>query len=446
MQPAKKKRKKTKVGLFVGTLLTTLGVFLGVFVVAAAGFSFLAQSHYEDMQAGAEGITRRTGMFEPRTGGLIDTILNPGRSEPKRSFALIMGVDDTRTDTMMVAGFDPVTSEIALISLPRDSHVIMPPERVNQLRELGAWVPQGGVMKLNQVHHFALMGDSDLAPQFVMAQVEELLGIELDYYVRIDLDAFEFLVNQIGGVYFNVPVRMFYHDPLQNLLIDLQPGFQHLNGYNALNMVRFRNYPGGGDDFARMRTQQAFIRAFVSQALDSDNIISNIPAFVATALRYVDTNFGLTDIPGYLRYLGSFSPDNITTHTLPHTHTGRINGEDFVFLDEPRIRILVEDLFINRAGEIADIPSDGLRIQILNGGGVPGLARDARELLELNGLEVTAIGDYQGVRADDNRIFVSRRGMGGDIGDILKNSVIIFDPSLDPRYDIVVIMGRLGLD
>ncbi|MCL2565708.1 MAG: LCP family protein [Defluviitaleaceae bacterium] len=443
MRPTKKKRKKTKVGLFVGTLLTTLGVFLGVFVVAAAGFSFLASSPYGDSDYISEGSTRaRGGITENRPGGIINTLFN--RPEPERSFALIMGVDDTRTDTMMVAAFDPVTSEINLVSLPRDSHVIMPPERVAQLRSMGAWAPQSGVMKLNEVHHFALLADRELAAPFLMMQVEELLGIELNYYVRVDLDAFKFLVDQIGGVHFNVPIRMFYHDPLQNLRIDLQPGPQLLDGYNALNMVRFRSYPAG-DDFARMRTQQEFLRAFISQAMSVENIMSNIPAFFTVAMNYVDTNFGLTDIPNYLRFIGSFNADNINTYTLPHTHTAIIGGADFVILNEPAVRELVEDVLLGVA-VVNEQTSEDLRIQILNGGNVSGLARSAQELLEMNGLTVAAIGDYQGVRADNNRIFVSRRGMGGDIRDILKNSNIIYDPSLNPRFDIVIVIGRLGLD
>ena len=443
MQLFKKKKKKTKVGLFVGTLLTTLGVFLGVFVVAAAGFSFLANSPYwETDNTGEGGGTRARNTSENRPGGIINTIFN--RPEPQRSFALIMGVDDTRTDTMMVASFDPVNLEINLVSLPRDSFVIMPPDRVNHLRSMGAWAPQNGIMKLNEVHHFALLADRDLAAEFLMLQVEELLGIELDYYVRIDLEAFEFLVNQIGGVYFNVPIRMFYHDPLQNLLIDLQPGPQLLNGANALNMVRFRNYPAG-DDFARMRTQQEFLRAFVSQAMSMDNIMSNIPAFFTISTNYVDTNFGLSDIPHYLRFIGSFDPDNINTYTLPHLRTEIIGGADFVILNEVAMRELVDDVLLGIA-EINEQTSEDLRIQILNGSNVSGLARSAQELLEINGLTVATIGDYQGMRADNNRIFVSRRGMGGDIRDILKNSTIIYDPSLNPRYDIVIIIGRLGLD
>jgi len=445
MPRSKVKRKKTKVGLFVGTLLTTLGVFLGVFVVAAAGFNFLATGG-ANSSTGPDGTRQATASEQPRIG-FIQNLLPIQRQEPKRSFALILGVDDdgTRTDTMIVAAFDPVTTEITLVSLPRDSRVIMPPERANQIRELGGWVPADNAMKLNEVHSYAQLGSKDLAAPFAKAQVEDILGIEIDYYVRVDLDAFKFLVDQIGGVHFNVPMRMYYHDPTQNLLIDLQPGLQLLNGQQALNMVRFRGYPGG-DDFARMRTQQDFIRAFVNQAMDVDSIMQNIPAFIGATLMYVDTDFGLTDIPGYLPYLTSFNPGNITSYTLPHSHTQRINGQDFVILNEAAVREMVEELFMGRTEAVVDIPSDGLRIQVLNGGGVSGLARYAQDLLELNGFTDTVIGDYQGVRADQTRIFVSRRGMGSDIRDILKNSTVIFDPAIDPRYDIVVVIGRLGLD
>jgi len=448
MSANKEKKKKTGARLFVNTLLTTLGVFLGVFIIAAAGFSFLSDNvHGEGHQAGADG-GRAVGSSEPRSSGFLPVFNMPRREPPRRSFALIMGVDDTRTDTMMVAGFNPENSEVTLISLPRDSRVIMPPDRVAEIRGAGGWAPSDGVMKLNEVHHYALLADSSWGPRFLKLQVEELLGIELDYYVRIDLEAFEFLVDEMGGVYFNVPVRMFYHDPCQNLMINLHPGPQMLNGYNALNMVRFRNYPAGymgGDDFARMQTQQDFLRAFVGQAMNVETIMSNLPAFATAAFRYVDTNFGISDIPRYLRYINSFNPDNISTHTLPHNHTRVINGVDFVILNEVGIREMVDDLLLGLV-EVVEQTSEDLRIQVLNGSNVSGLARNARELFEMNGLEVEAIGDYQGMRTDNNRIFVSRRGMGGDIQEILKNSTIIYNPNLDPRFDIVVVIGRLGLD
>ena len=441
-KPEKKKKPKTKARLFVSTLLTTVGVFLGVFAIAAAGFSFLSEEGYIDAQQ--EELYRALGSAAPRQGGIFNTVFNMPRREPEsRSFAIIMGVDDTRTDTMMIAGFDPESGDVTIISLPRDSHVTMSQERADALRAMGGWIPAGGVMKLNEVHHYAYVVDPEIAPYFLKAQVEDLLGIDIDYYVRIDLDAFEFLVDQIGGVYFDVPIRMHYWDPCQNLLINLQPGLQLLNGEDALGLVRFRNFPTG--DFARMRTQQEFLRAFVSQAMDVDTIMSNIPAFLGAANRYVDTNFAISDIPRYLRHIHSFDPDNISIHTLPYLHTRIIGGIDYVILDKPGIQAMVDDLLLGLV-EVVEQSSEDLRIQVLNGAGVSGLARSAQELLEMNGLEVIAIGDYTGMRTDNTRIFVSQRGMGSDIAEILKNSTIIHDPGLDARYDIVVVIGRLGLD
>ena len=438
----KKKKPKTKARLFVSTLLTTIGVFLGVFVIAAAGFSLLSEDGYIDAQQ--EELYRALGTAAPRQGGIFNTVFNMPRREPEsRSFALIMGVDDTRTDTMMIAGFDPKTGAVTIISLPRDSHVTMPQERADVLRGMGGWIPAGGVMKLNEVHHYAYIVDPDIAPYFLKAQVEDLLGIEIDYYVRISLDAFEFLVDQIGGVYFDVPIRMHYWDPCQNLLINLQPGLQFLNGEDALGLVRFRNFPTG--DFARMRTQQEFLRAFVSQAMNVETIMSNIPAFLGAATRYVDTTFAISDIPRYLRHIHSFDPDNISIHTLPHLHTQIIGGIDYVILDKPGIQAMVDDLLLGLV-EVVEQSSEELRIQVLNGAGVSGLARSAQELLELNGFNVVAIGDYTGPRTDNTRIFVSQRGMGSDIAEILNNSTIIHDTGLDARYDIIVVIGRLGLD
>ena len=441
-RPEKKKKPKSKARLFVSTLLTTLGVFLGVFAIAAAGFTILAGDMYNDVAHDEH--SRMIGSTVPRHMGPLQAVFNMPRREPEsRSFALIMGVDDTRTDTMMLAGFDPETREVTVISLPRDSHVIMPQEQADLIRAKGGWVPSNRAMKLNEVHHYAFLVDPALAPLVLKAQVEDMLGIEIDYYIRVSLDAFEFLVDEIGGVYFDVPVRMFYRDPCQDLVIDIQPGFQRLNGHDALGFVRYRNFPAA--DFVRMRNQQEFLRAFVAQAMDVETIMSNIPAFLTAAFRYVDTDFTISDIPRYVRHIHAFDADNISIHTLPHSHLQMINGISYVILDEAGVREMVDDLLLGLV-EVVPQTSEDLRIQVLNGAGVSGLARSAQELMELNGLSVLAIGDYTGMRTDNTRIFVRTRGMGGDIADIINNSTIIHDPGLDSRYDIVVVIGRLGLD
>jgi LCP family protein required for cell wall assembly len=84
----------------------------------------------------------------------------------------------------------------------------------------------------------------------------------------VDFDGFVELVDSVDGVDFDVPVRMKYDDPTQNLHIDLQKGPQHLDGPKAVQFMRFRqNNPGipGGypdGDLGRIKAQQAFIKAF----------------------------------------------------------------------------------------------------------------------------------------------------------------------------------------
>jgi hypothetical protein len=74
------------------------------------------------------------------------------------------------------------------------------------------------------------------------------------------------------------------------------------------------------------------------------------------------------------------------------------------------------------------------------------MAKAGQDLLIENGFEVVSIGDYSGVKSDNTKILVSKRGMGEDIKKIVKNSDIVYDPSLDSNYDIIIVIGKKGLD
>ena len=94
--------------------------------------------------------------------------------------------------------------------------------------------------------------------------VSDALGIPVDFTVEVNLKAFVKLVDEIGGVDFEVPLNMNYDDPYQDLHIHLKKGMQHLDGQNALKVVRFRhNNDGSGygtEDIGRIGTQQAFLK------------------------------------------------------------------------------------------------------------------------------------------------------------------------------------------
>lgn len=213
---------------------------------------------------------------------------------------LIFGLDDGNgnTDTIMVATFDVPNKKIGLVSIPRDTVVSV--ERSAAQNKINAAYGRNGVEELEE-------------------ELEELLGIPIDYYVRIRLSAFEKLVNAVGGVWFNVPVDMDYDDPLQDLSIHLTKGYQILNGEQAMGLVRFRqnNDSEGYGDVGRANTQQAFIKAMLGQVLSGASLDS-IPALVDILLNYVSTDAGLNDMLYFGRELLGMDLDGgISTATLP---------------------------------------------------------------------------------------------------------------------------------
>ena len=150
--------------------------------------------------------------------------------------------DGVRADVNMVASFNTGTKELHFISVPRDSKVIMTKEMTDYLESKNAYVPeQNGVYgqcKLTELHAYA--GENNRCA-FSVAMLEEILGMKMDYYVKVDLSAFRQIVDAVGGVDFNVEERLYYVDPYQDLYIDLYPGMQHLDGDKAEQLVRFRD-------------------------------------------------------------------------------------------------------------------------------------------------------------------------------------------------------------
>ena len=131
---------------------------------------------------------------------------------------LVMGTDggNTRTDTMVLICVNPREKEVKMLSIPRDTRV-----RINNSFE-----------KINAA---TVRGGAELAVQKVM----EVTGIPIHNYVMVDLKGFRSVIDILDGLDFDVPQRMYYVDPYQDLRIDLQKGPQHLDCKKAEHLVRF---------------------------------------------------------------------------------------------------------------------------------------------------------------------------------------------------------------
>ena len=161
-----------------------------------------------------------------------------------------------------------------------------------------------------------------------MEKVEQITGIELDYYAVVNTKALIKIVDIIGGVNFDVPIKMDYDDPTQNLHIHLNKGMQKIDGEKAEQLLRFRHNNNGstysqeyGDnDYGRMKTQREFIKETMKQTLQLKNI-TKAKKIISAVFENVNTNVEEGLIKQYLPYAIEFNTDSILMEQLPGKST-----------------------------------------------------------------------------------------------------------------------------
>lgn len=244
--------------------------------------------------------------------------------------------DGFRTDVNIVASLNLTTKEVHLISVPRDTRVVMTDDMIAYLEKNGRTVPQAngvyGQCKLTEVHAYAGEGNRST---FSVAMLEEILGIDIDYYVKVDLDAFKDIVDAVGGVEFDVQERLYYSDPAQGLYIDLYPGPQVLDGEKAEMLVRFRE-GYAQKDLKRIEVQQEFLKAFISQVCSSDKIMSNLDSYIKIFMEKVESDMPVATALKYAGYIKEIDPAAIITDTIPG------EGGAYFDMDEEGTKELVD--------------------------------------------------------------------------------------------------------
>lgn len=306
----KKNPAKRRPERLVVTLLSLL--FLSTAVFATVKYFFRAPELDTDKpvvtpDGTASADVDRTDTDEPDA---------PGRTRRKYCYnILVSGLDDDNggSDTNILVRFDVPNKRIDLVSLPRDTLLH------NEYRN-------------NKLNFAYAKGGTEL----LMEQIENLLGVPVDFYVTVNLKGFIALVDQIDGVDFDIPINMDYDDPYQDLHIHFTKGPRHLNGQEAMEVVRFRhNNDGTGygtEDIGRIGTQQAFLKAVAKQLLQIGNV-KNIPALVDIFCTYVKTDL----TTGNLVWLGNealnIGTENIHFATLPGDGSGYYNKQSVYVLD-----------------------------------------------------------------------------------------------------------------
>lgn len=335
----------------------------------------------------------------------------------------VFGVDKdgTRTDVVFVAHYDSTQESVSLVSLPRDTRVSLSP-RVEDLLNKNKRT-YNSVTKLNAVHAY---GGKDAGCEAAVMQIEDLLGIKIDHYVKVNLEAFRAIVDAVGGVEVDVPQDMYWDmrdtgDPL----INLKKGVQLLDGDKAEQLVRFRRYVDG--DVGRIQVQQRFLKALAEKVLSTETIVKNLGEYISVVYKYVDTDISLTDAMKYANYIDQIDMNKISMETLPGVGE-YIGGISYFVNDADATREMVDRIFYNtgtitstveseevQPEESAQIDSKTLLIEVCNGGWQDGMAGRFNDMLKAEGYTTTKPTTYKKEQLEYTRIQVRQEGAGKDL-------------------------------
>lgn len=295
---------------------------------------------------------------------------------------LVLGESGGLSDTIIACTYDPNTQKASMLSIPRDTFVgkseatASPSDKINSI--------------YNRTKD----------PMKTIAAVNNLTGLNLKYYVLVDTKALRELVDAIGGVYFDVPMDMYYEDTSEEnyLIIDLKKGYQKLNGSQAEQLVRFRHnsdgstYPieYGEQDIGRMRTQREFLMAVMKQTLSLGNIFK-IGNFIDIAQNNVKTNISFSLMKDYIPYAVEFNMENLQTGALPGV-TDKFNGYWFYIKSNSDSQKVINQFFFDGLEEEA-IDTTTPTVQILNGTSNPENLEKVVAQIKSLGYQVVKVGN-----------------------------------------------------
>ncbi len=341
-----KKPPRRHVGLIVLGVVVGL-ICCGVLVFSAVWNSLVKPPDLPDPSGGNPGKNpgqSSSGNTEPGENDPLDALPDLDINEELPDYIsdqkegvytfLILGRsdEDNYTDMIMLVVFDTNTGVVNAASIPRDTMVNLSVD----IKRINSASGGGNVSRMKQ-------------------WVRKTLGIQPNFYVMVDWQAVGDMVDAVGGVDYNVPFRMHYVDPTPEVgfTIDLQEGWQHLNGDQAMQVIRWRKNNVGGTyapgDSARMKLQQQFIREMAYQFLRPKNI-TKIGAFATIFKENVDTDLSLGNLVWFAqKALEKDSVNKLTFHSLPGDYSKTAysrsikNMQSYVTLYPNQLLTLIND-------------------------------------------------------------------------------------------------------
>jgi polyisoprenyl-teichoic acid--peptidoglycan teichoic acid transferase len=303
------------------------------------------------------------------------------------------------TDSIVVVSIDPTAKEVGLLSVPRDLYVV--------IEETGEGAKINSVYE--NVKNYALSKNASVeeadkkAIIAVEKQITKVTGLPINRYVIVDFEAFRQAIDAVGGI--DIDVQTAIYDPNfrtpDGKVLSYKKGMQKMDGNKALFYVRTR-YTSTGGDYDRGERQRQVITALKEKIL-SVGTFSN-PIKVTKLLNalgdHVNTNIAAGEIETFYKIAGAISTiESVGFHspTDPLTDNKLIDGIGSV---EAPVAGLTDysDIRSYVMNKLRDgfLKSEDSSVVVLNGSGIPGLAKTKTEELKSYGYSMLAAGDATG--------------------------------------------------
>lgn len=260
---AKKKKKRSRV--------RWRRVFLMLFLLLiVAGAGYTAYQYYAGVH-----------QTDPNDVLNMDNLEFNGKKDANgRTNILLLGIDrrgqeDSRTDTIMIAQYDPKNNQVKLISIMRDIYAEIPGYRN---------------YKINTAYYLGNLNHQKKGVELLRQALKTNFDIDVQYYALVDFQGFVKIVDTLApqGIEMNVEHKM-----SENIGLTLYPGKQLMHGKQLLAYARFRHDAQG--DFGRVARQQKVLKALQSEVF-SVNGIAKAPKLLGTIQPYIATNMSKMNI------------------------------------------------------------------------------------------------------------------------------------------------------
>lgn len=305
----RKKRRKKRIIKWV--LIPALILFSGLGLYLTSVYNKaqeVFEASYED-DGRESGSERREEKVNPKDHNVSVLFVGVDRGGGREG-----DVDSGLSDALMLATFNPKEKTVNLLSIPRDSYVYVPSRDTNT--------------KITHAHAYnGIKGTIDT--------VENLFDMPVDYYVRLDFDAFIDVVDALDGIKVDVPYAISEMDSNDTKgAIQLEAGEQWLDGEEALALARTRKYD---NDFERGSRQQMILKSIMNRAI-SINALANINNLLEAVGDNMQTNMTFDEMKDFTGYISS----NLSINSLQLQGSDMVTDAYYFKLDEAHLEEIKE--------------------------------------------------------------------------------------------------------